>query len=79
MKIEIVSGEGTGPGKVEPFRGKKTSRAVYARLARERRDGERWAIAIVEGDRVTNRHQLQIALGEPVYPHWFDNRKGRNK
>jgi len=43
--LEIVSGEGNGKGYVEPYTGRRTRRALAARLTRERCDGERWAYA----------------------------------
>jgi hypothetical protein len=46
-EIVIVSGEGTGPGTVEKYEGKRTLRAIKTRLTKERCGGDRWARAIV--------------------------------
>lgn len=51
-KIEIVSGEGTGPGTTELFTGRRTLLAISRRLARERCKGDRWAYALVDGQRL---------------------------
>ena len=53
--LEIVSGEGDGPGTVEPYTGRRTRQALAARLNRERCDGDRWAFArnADESDRVS--------------------------
>lgn len=45
-RIEIWSGEGNGPGTREEYTGKRTARALRARLTRERVQGERWARAV---------------------------------
>lgn len=49
--IEIVSGEGA-QGKAEPFTGKRSLRALRARLTRERCGGDRWAFVYIDGERV---------------------------
>lgn len=51
-KIEICSGEGIGPGTTTRFTGTFTLLAVDRRLARERCKGDRWAYAIVDGQRL---------------------------
>ncbi len=45
--IHIVSGEGTGPGTVELYTGKRTERAIKMRLTKERCGGDRWARASI--------------------------------
>ena len=45
-RVVIISGEGTGPGTIEPHNGLPTMRAIRARLTRERCGGDRWAHAI---------------------------------
>ena len=45
-RVVIISGEGTGPGAIEPHTGAPTLRAIRARLTRERCGGDRWAHAI---------------------------------
>ena len=52
QEIEIVSGEGTGSGTCETFTGRRTVRAIKARLTRERCGGDRWAFVKVDGQRV---------------------------
>jgi hypothetical protein len=46
--IQIVSGEGE-VGTVEPYTGRRTVRALKARLTRERCKGDRWAYAQIDG------------------------------
>ena len=46
--VRIVSGEGEGPGTIEDYTGTLTSRAIKARLTRERCHGDRWAYATIE-------------------------------
>lgn len=50
--IEILSGEGE-EGTVEDYNGWRSARAVRAALADERCNGDRWAILIVDGQRIT--------------------------
>lgn len=45
-KILVISGEGEGPGTVEAFEGRRTLRAIKARLKKERCGGQRWARAV---------------------------------
>lgn len=52
--VEIVSGEGTGEGTIEAYKGKLTCRAIRTRLNREREGGDRWAYLKVDGDRVSD-------------------------
>lgn len=40
--LQVVSGEGE-TGSIEPYTGKRTVRAIKARLTRERCGGDRWA------------------------------------
>ena len=47
-RIAIVSGEGDGPGTVEPYDGHRTTSAIIARLRAERAGGDRWAYALIE-------------------------------
>ena len=47
LPVVIMSGEGDGPGHIEIFTGKRTIRAIKARLTRERCCGDRWANAWV--------------------------------
>lgn len=49
--IEIASGEGE-EGTREVYSGARTVRAVRARLTSERCGGDRWAILILDGERV---------------------------
>lgn len=49
--IKIISGEGE-IGTVETYTGKRTARAVKARLTKERCNGDRWAILELDGERV---------------------------
>ena len=49
--IDIISGEGE-IGTVTRYDGKRTGRAVRSRLARERCNGDRWAILVLDGQRV---------------------------
>lgn len=51
QKIEIVSGEGT-MGTVEEYNGKRTVKAIKARLTKERCNGDRWAYLKADGQRV---------------------------
>jgi hypothetical protein len=46
--VEIVSGEGVY-GTCEVYKGKLTSRAIKARLTRERCNGDRWAYIKIDG------------------------------
>jgi hypothetical protein len=46
-KVEIISGEGLGPGTIETHTGARTMRAIKMRLTKERCDGDRWAKARV--------------------------------
>lgn len=50
-KLEILSGEGEQGTRVL-YAGKRTVRAIKARLTRERCHGDRWAILIVDGERL---------------------------
>ena len=45
-QVVIISGEGEGPGAIEPHTGAPTLRAIRVRLTRERCGGDRWAHAI---------------------------------
>lgn len=49
--ISIVTGEGER-GAFEEYTGKRTARAVRARLTKERCGGDRWAFLVVDGQRV---------------------------
>lgn len=51
--IIIISGEGTGPGHIELFTGRRTARAVLGRISREHWAG-RWARAEVWSHRDTD-------------------------
>ena len=51
-RIEIVAGEGDGPGTAEIFTGARSILAIRRRLARERCQGDRWAFAEIDGQRV---------------------------
>ena len=46
VKVDICSGEGSGPGVIEAA-GIKTIRSLVNRLARERCAGQRWAHALI--------------------------------
>ena len=48
-RIEIVSGEGSGPVTTAAFSGARTVRALRARLTRERCHGDRWARVVFDG------------------------------
>jgi hypothetical protein len=50
-ELQIISGEGE-VGTVEMYRGARTARAVKARLTRERCGGDRWAVLVVDGERI---------------------------
>lgn len=50
-EIEILSGEGE-EGTREDYEGARTVKAVRARLTSERCGGDRWAILILDGERV---------------------------
>lgn len=50
-RIDIVSGEGE-VGTVERFVGKRTIRAIKARLTREKCGGDRWASAEIDGQEI---------------------------
>ena len=50
-RIEILSGEGEY-GTEQRYTGARTVRAVRARLTRERAGGDRWAILIVDNERI---------------------------
>lgn len=51
IEIKIISGEGEN-GTVENYTGKRTARAVKARLTKERCNGDRWAILELDGRRI---------------------------
>ncbi len=51
-RIDIVSGEGTAPGHIETFTGRRTARAILARLTRERCGGDRWAYVQIDSERI---------------------------
>lgn len=51
QEIEILTGEGE-EGTREDYEGARTVRAVRARLTSERCGGDRWAILILDGERV---------------------------
>jgi hypothetical protein len=55
-EIEIVSGEGTGEGTVEEYDGEQTHLAVLDRLTTERCNGDRWAFAVIDGERCNGEH-----------------------
>lgn len=48
IDLEIVSGEGE-KGTIELYEGKKTATAIMQRLARDRRNGDRWAFVQASG------------------------------
>ena len=50
-EIEILSGEGE-EGTREDYEGARTVKAIRARLTSERCGGDRWAILILDGERV---------------------------
>lgn len=50
-EISIVSGEGE-IGTEEEYTGKRTPRAIKARLTRERCHGDRWAVLVIDGTRI---------------------------
>lgn len=50
-ELKIISGEGEN-GTVEIYTGKRTARAVKARLTKERCNGDRWATLEVDGRRI---------------------------
>lgn len=50
-EIEIISGEGED-GTREDYEGARTARAIKARLAKERCNGDRWAILVLDGERI---------------------------
>ena len=50
--LEIASGEGDGPGTVETYTGKRTVRAIKARISRESCNGDRYCYLLVDGERL---------------------------
>ena len=50
-EIEILSGEGE-EGTREDYDGARTASAIKARLTKERCGGDRWAILILDGERI---------------------------
>ena len=50
-KIEVISGEGTGSGTTEGYKGKKTVRALKSLAKKESSGGDRWVFVKVDGDR----------------------------
>lgn len=46
--INIVSGDGDGPGIVEVYDGRRTTSAIRTRLRDERAGSDRWAYALIE-------------------------------
>lgn len=58
--VEIVSGEGSGDGTIEPYEGEETSAALRERLEEERADGDRWAFARPAG---STTHEERYAFG----------------
>ncbi len=68
-QIVIISGEGTGPGTIEEYTGKRTVRAIKSRLTRERCYGERWARAIArhgENDMFGQAVGVNVETGELI-------------
>lgn len=65
-RVVIISGEGTGPGVVEPHTGVPTLRAIRARLTRERCGGDRWAHAIAH---VYDDVGVNLETDNPAYWH----------
>jgi hypothetical protein len=51
-KVEIVSGEGDGPGTIEVFKGTRTARAIRKRINKEKCGGDRWCFLLVNGIRI---------------------------
>ena len=49
--LEIVSGEGE-IGTAEEYKGKRTIKAVKARLTKERCNGDRWAYLKIDGQQM---------------------------
>lgn len=60
--VIIYSGEGDGPGNSEMFYGRMTARAINMRLNRERRGGDRWAFATINGERVETGIEVAYVL-----------------
>ena len=50
-ELHIISGEGE-LGTVEAYIGARTARAVKSRLTKERCGGDRWAVLVVDGERI---------------------------
>lgn len=50
-EIEILSGEGED-GNTEDYTGARTVRAIKIRLSQERCNGDRWAILVLDGERI---------------------------
>jgi hypothetical protein len=69
-EIVILSGEGTGGGFAEVYKGKRTSRAIKLRLTKERCGGDRWAKAIAYSHRIEGGHAgINCETGEhEIYP-----------
>lgn len=49
--VEIISGEGEN-GTREMYYGVRSARAIKARLTRERCGGDRWAVLVVDEERI---------------------------
>ena len=50
-EIEILSGEGEN-GTREDYEGPRTISAIRSRLTKERVGGDRWAVLILDGERI---------------------------
>lgn len=59
-EIEIVSGEGTGEGTTEDYNGTQTPDELIALLDTERCNGDRWAFARIDGERVSDDEIREI-------------------
>lgn len=60
--IEIVSGEGAGEGTRETYTGKRTARAINARLRKERCNGDRWAFVLLDGIKYSKVLDASLAI-----------------
>ena len=54
MKIEIISGEGTGEGTIKIYTGKMTAKAINMAMKKERLGYDRWVILRCKDTRFIN-------------------------
>jgi hypothetical protein len=70
-RVMIVAGEGEGPGRWVPFKGRRTMRAIRMRLKKERCHGDRWAMALL-------RFNYKPSTGKAEWAgYWVDLESGQ--